>query len=282
MLTALSKKNGTLLWEFTGAKDRYIGSALIVDGTVYAPNADHYLYVINADGNLEWKFKTAGPNWTKPVSNEKYVFVSSMDHSIYALKKNVPTEGLIIADDGSKTLLPEAEWSTNLGMAVVSDPVLDNDIIYVATIKGKIFAINANNGDVLWAFDDSGNMGTVWGKPVITEATVFIADIDGNIYAINKEDGISLWPSPVSVGGRIVGGGVALDDSVIFASDEGKIIIINEEKEIKTIAKLDAQINSPLAINRENIIVAPASKESILVSVDLDGYEVWSFLPGTK
>jgi len=80
-LIALDQTNGTKKWEFNGANDRYIGSALISDGMVYAPNSDHYLYALDTEGNLEWKFEGVGPNWTKPVSDENMIYLASMDHN---------------------------------------------------------------------------------------------------------------------------------------------------------------------------------------------------------
>ena len=46
-LTALDRKNGVMRWQFDGADDRYIGSQLITDEYVYAPNTDKYLYALD-------------------------------------------------------------------------------------------------------------------------------------------------------------------------------------------------------------------------------------------
>jgi outer membrane protein assembly factor BamB len=278
-LTALDQTNGTKKWEFDGASDRYIGSALISDGMVYAPNSDHYLYALDSEGNLEWKFKGTGPNWTKPLADENMIYLASMDHNFYAFDKEFSQDDLVNAEDGSKTLLTNAKWSIDLEMAVVGDPVLDNGVAYVATIEGKLFAIDVKSEKLLWSFNDNGNLGAVWGAPVVTDDALFVGDAEGNIHAIDMLDGSALWPSPFSAGGKVVGSGAAYQEGAIFATIEGKIFMINLNKEPKTIANFEHPIYSAINIVGEQIVFAPASEASLLTAYDLNGFEVWAFLP---
>ena len=57
-LVGLDKEKGTQKWAFAEADGRYIASVLIADEMVFAPNSDHYLYTLDSDGELLWKFKT--------------------------------------------------------------------------------------------------------------------------------------------------------------------------------------------------------------------------------
>ena len=278
-LTGLDSSNGVKQWVFDGAKDRFIASALIDGDTVFAANSDHYLYALNTDGDFLWKFKTEGPNWTKPVSDDGSIYFASMDHSFYAIEKGISNNQLAQAEDGSKTLIADPSWSIDLGMAVVADPVIQDGIAYVATIEGVLSAIDTDGQEILWKFTDNGELGAVWGAPVVTDDVVFVADINGNIYGINISDGSALWPSPFKAGGKVVGGGVFIDDGAVFANDEGKLFILSAEKEPRTITNLEDQILSPLGFSGENIIVSPASAEALLTAIDLNGFEVWSFLP---
>lgn len=279
VLTALDQVNGTRKWEFEGAKDRYIGSALISDGMVYAPNSDHYLYALDTGGNLKWKFKGEGPNWAKPLADKNMVYLASMDHNFYAFNKDFSAIDLKNADDGSRTLLANAEWSIDLGMAIVGEPVLVDGIVYAATIEGGLFAIDTKSEKLLWSFNDDGNLRAVWGKPVVTDEAVYIADVDGNVYAVNTLNGKSLWPSPFSAGGSIIGGGVVYQESIVFGTVEGKVFTINFNKEPKTIATFENPIYSSLKTGGENIIFTPASESSLLSALDENGFEVWSFIP---
>ncbi|MDO9547200.1 MAG: PQQ-binding-like beta-propeller repeat protein [Pelolinea sp.] len=278
-LTALDETNGTVKWEFSGASDRFVGSALISDGMTYAPNSDNYLYALDTDGNLKWKFKAGGPNWTAPLADENFIYLASMDHHFYAFPKNISVNDLVNAKDGSKTLLETAKWQIDLGMAITADPVLADGMAYVVTIEGNLFAIDLISEKLLWNFNDNGNLGAIWGSPVVTENAVFVADMNGNIYAVDPADGSALWVSPLSAGGKIIGGGAALEGGVVFATDEGKIFSINSDKESKTITNYENPIISDIRVAGEEIIFAPSSEASLFSAIDLNGFEVWSFLP---
>jgi outer membrane protein assembly factor BamB len=202
-----------------------------------------------------------------------------MDHNIYAFTHSFNAASLELAKDGSKTLRNDFDWKVDLGMAIVADPVLEDNVIYAATIEGKLFAIDANSGKIIWSFDDGGNLGSVWGSPVIDESIIFLADMNGNVYTVDKATGKQIWPSPFSAGGKIVGGGVLTSDGVVFATGEGKLFLISQEKEPKTIASYDEAIYSSVQVNGENIIIAPASEAGLLLAIGVEGFEVWSFIP---
>lgn len=279
VLVAVNAENGTKDWEFSGAEDRYIAAVEISNDMVYAPNSDGTVYVLDLDGNLQWKFNTSGPNWSKPVADDEYVYIASMDHSVYAITHAFTASSLALAKDGSKTLREDAAWTADLGMAVVTDPVLLDDILYVATIEGAVFALNAQTGSVIWSFNDGGELGAVWGAPVVDEDVVFFADIEGKVYSVDRESGKPSWPSPFSAGGRIVGGGALTDDGVVFANDEGKVFLINREKEPRTLASYENAVYSSISVYDGNILIAPASEEGLLTAIDTEGFEVWSFVP---
>jgi outer membrane protein assembly factor BamB len=121
-LVAIDKNNGSEKWTFA-QQDRYIASPLVVGEQVFAPNTDKHLYALNTSGDLLWSFKTTGPNWTKPVSDEQFVYLASMDHFLYALNLEYSSAALAVDTTGSRTLRKPV-WSVDLGTAVVADPVL--------------------------------------------------------------------------------------------------------------------------------------------------------------
>jgi outer membrane protein assembly factor BamB len=213
------------------------------------------------------------------VIDAQTLLYASMDHFLYAIDLiSSPTE-LELDKDGSRTLRTDYLWKTDLGMAVIADPVIEDGIVYVATIEGKLFAVEANSGEIVWSFDNGGDLGAIWGSPVIDDSVIFFADINGDVYTVEKGTGKQFWPSPFNAGGGIVGGGVRTNDGIVFATDEGKLFIINQEKEPKTLASFENAIYSPLSIYGENVLVAPASEEGLLSAYDLEGFEEWSFVP---
>lgn len=278
-LSGLDQENGNFKWDFSEADDRYVGSALIENGRVFAPNSDKYLYVLDLDGELLWRFKADGPNWTKPVADGKHVFLASMDHSLYAFDLDYASNDLVMDEDGSHTLVPEPVWKVDLGAAIAADPLLVNDRIFAATIGGRIFAVDVNNGDILWSFDNGGGIGSIWGTPVATEKAVYFGDENGNLYSVFPSDGSPIWPTPYSAGAALIAGGVETEDGVIYVTEEGRVFLIDENKEPQPVTTLDTTMYSTPVYAEGKVIFAPASNEKLFTAIDLDGKEIWSFAP---
>ena len=278
-LYALDKENGFEKWQFTDAEDRYIASSLFNNGNVYAPNTDSYLYALDGSGNLLWRFKTNGPNWSKPVADENHLYLTSMDHSLYALNLNYSEADLTADKDGIKTLVSEPVWSLDLGTAVVSNPVLEDGILYVGTVDGIVYAIDLEKQSIIWKYTVEDEMASIWGTPVLTSDAVFFGDENGNLFAVDKKDGSALWPSPFEAGASLISSGITVDDKAVFAASDGKIFSIDSSKEPKTLTTLDTVLYSPLGFEDGKIVVVPASSEALVEAIDTNGNEVWTYLP---
>jgi outer membrane protein assembly factor BamB len=278
-LAAVDRQSGAEKWKFDKADDRYIGSALIANGVIYAPNTDHYLYALDENGGLLWRFKATGANWTKPVTDNQYLYFASMDHSVYALDLQYSSSALSADKDGSLKLVAKPDWSLDLSAAIVSNPVLADGIMYVGTVDGHLYAIDVAAKEVKWSFNGDGKMASIWGTPVLTANSVFVGDEDGNVFAVNKSDGKALWPEPFAAGSAVISSGITVDSKVIFASNAGKIFTIDESKNPNTLVTLEATLYSPLGYDGDKIIVAPATKDKLFLALNASGNEVWSFIP---
>lgn len=278
-LAALDKQSGSEKWQFGSAKDRFVGSALVLNGYVYAPNSDHYLYALDENGDLMWQFKAEGPNWTQPLADDDNLYLVSMDHFLYTLNFEYASSNLETSESGSRTLVAEPLWSLELGAAVVADPVLVDGVMYIGTIDGTLFAVDMAAKKIIWTFDADGEMASIWSSPVVLSDAVFVGDQNGIVYALSTADGSELWPTPYAAGESIVSGGVVVDDSVVYATREGKVFSISLEKELRTLAVFETELYSSLKVDGEKIIIAPAAKEGLFKAVDTNGVEIWNYIP---
>ncbi len=276
-LVAIDKNSGSEKWTFTQAKDRFIASPLAVGEQVFAPNADRHLYVLNTSGDLLWSFKTAGPNWTKPISDEQFVYLASMDHFLYALNLDYSSDVLAVDTTGSRTLVEKPVWSVDLGTAVVADPVITNGKILVATIDGKLYCVDSVTGEITWKFEDGDQYNSIWGSPVVTDEAIYFGNEDGELFAVSPDTGKALWPAPYEAGGEMIASGIAIDGGAMFVNQQGKVFSINAAKEPKPVVTLDTVIYASPKVAGANILLAPATKEKLFMAIDLSGNEVWGF-----
>lgn len=278
-LVAINRSNGVEKWVFNGAKDRYIGASLAVNGNVYAPNADKFLYALNSNGDLLWKFETAGPIWTQPLSDGTNLYLTSMDHFIYSLNLEYPANALALDKHGSRTQVSSPLWKTDLGTAVVADPVLSNGSIYVATIDGHLHSVDAASGRLNWTFTNGEGYRSVWGSLVVTDEAVFFGDQDGNIFAVSPENGQPIWAAPYSAGASVTAGGVLTEKGPLFITEEGRVFIIDIDQDPQPVVSLNMAILSPPMEADGRVIIAPATREKLFTAIDLNGNEIWSFIP---
>jgi outer membrane protein assembly factor BamB len=102
------QNNGRINWQFDTAGDRYIGSPLVTDEGVFAPNADGMLYGLSNAGQDNWSFDSGDALWASPTSDGDLIFLPSIDHNLYALS----------AQNGN------VSWQQDLGGGIVGSAKL--------------------------------------------------------------------------------------------------------------------------------------------------------------
>ncbi len=258
VLSAVNIKTGALVWTFEQAKNRYIGGATVVQDTILAPNADHNLYALDLDGNLKWKFTARQALWSTPIVRDNVVFLSSMDHYLYAIDL---TSG-------------EKIWEVDLGGAIVYSPSFDTDTIFVATLANEVLAINANNGSIVWK--NTSEVG-LWSQPVYNDGAVYYGDTAGKIFAVSATDGTNNWDY---VMGEMVSGAAAImPTGIVFAGENGKLVALDFNGEILWTRSISGKLYTGPVIVQDYLILGISQGDEVIKAYDFDGNEIWKFTP---
>ena len=109
-------------------------------------------------------------------------------------------------------------WQFRAGSAVRSAPVLDDGILYVASVNGVLHAIDVVTGRSKWKFQAAG---PVHSTPSLSENRILFGCDDGKVYAIDKQAGNKLWETPTGAevwASPVVRGGV-----VFFGSADAHV-----------------------------------------------------------
>jgi outer membrane protein assembly factor BamB len=91
----------------------------------------------------------------------------------------------------------------------------DGERLYTIARSGKIVALDASSGRVLWT-DNVSSLG--YSTPAVGRDRIFVGDFNGGLRAYRKTDGRLIWRT--HVGGRILGGAVVVGDLVFFSTLE--------------------------------------------------------------
>lgn len=148
---------------------------------------------------------------------------------------------------------PEPRWLAQLGGRIFASPTVAEGITYVGTTSGVMYAVDAANGELIWAFRA--------GRPILGAALAegsalfFVCD-DGNLYKVSRDKGEEIWrydlgdgltprilpapnapgwdcqaPTPVVADGVVfVGSGAGTFHAVDVATGEGRWRFVAEGK----------------------------------------------------
>ncbi len=256
-LTSLNALDGTENWIFSGAKGRYIDSPLVVNDLIVAPNADYSLYALDLNGKLKWTFTGGHAFWAQPVSDGETVYVSCMDHSLYAI------------DLQSGSLV----WKTELGAAIVSRPLLDETgRLFVGNIDGTFYAVSADSGSKLWEQKIGSG---VWAQAILYEGNLYFGDQAGRVNILNSDDGKSI--QYIETEGAILGRGAVLEQGIVFGNENGDLLMIGYDGGKIWTRTVDGSIYANLVFDGSQILIAASQSTEPLVSMDSNGNENWSY-----
>jgi outer membrane protein assembly factor BamB len=262
VLYSIDSVNGAGRILFNGANGRYIGGSLVATDRIFAPSADRFLYALDLNGQLLWDFETDEPLWARPATDPECncIFLSSMDHRVYAL------------DSQSGNLL----WRTeDLGGAIVGTPVISDDrILYVGTFAKEMIALDADSGSVLWRF---GTEDWVWAGPNLDADTLYFGDLSGTFYAVDRMNGNSKWQIQPQADSAIVGTPLLTIEEVIFANDTGSLISTSKEGVIRWNQDMQTSLHTGPVQTGDMILVATSDPENLLIAMDTNGVRRWSF-----
>jgi len=256
-LYALNKQNGQEAWKFEGAKSRWIGSPLFSNDTLYAPNADRNLYALDQQGKLKWSFTTEEASWSRPASSNGTIFLSSMDHKVYAIE----------AATGKQI------WATDCGGAINSSPAFHDDgTVIIGTLAGELLALDESTGSIAWRTTLAGG---VWSQPVIKENTAYVGDYSGTISAVDTATGEISWQ--VDIGGIITGSGALTPDGLVFNDEDGKVVLVNFDGVSQWEDKLEAKLYGTPNYAGDVVVVPLSQSKDLLVAYNLTGVKKWTF-----
>lgn len=225
--------SGDLLWKFQ-TNGALWGNVKADSNSVYFGSDDGHLYALDTKRQLlNWRFATGGIVRSTPAFKGNKVFFTSDDGYLYAVDKKTGKQfwRSSLGDEDAMRIGPanEAPWEFDWGK---SSPVISGGRVFVGSADGHLYAINANNGKLIWRHPAGDR---VRGNPVVKGNKVYFASWDQHVYSVNAITGTLIWKH--ALGGRIVSSPALINDKIIVGARDAKLYA------------LDAQTGTPLWIH---------------------------------
>ena len=248
-------------WSFAEPKDKFIGGAVSNDRGIFAPSSDGYLHGLNHNGTALWPpFQTQGDIWSTPVLDDKFVYIISMEHILYAVDQATGQEA----------------WQVNLGSAVVSTPLLSEDgLLFITTFGKSLKVVDTNRRAISCSFDTES---WLWSGAALADDTLYFGDTSGSLYAVGTNC-TPRWAEPFKADGEIYGTPVVIDETVYFSTESGNVYAVRTNGVQRWSKALSVQLFAePVVVDNLVIFSGIVDNSRLFVSgMDLDGTIQWNY-----
>jgi len=255
----------------------------IAKGIIVAKTIDGRVYGLNAHtGKKIWVYDRSVPRLTlrgssSPVISNDIVITASDSGKLSALSLR---QGKLLWE----TTIAVAKGRNQLERVIDLDvdPVVVDDVVYVAGYQGRIAAVKIGSGQLIWSRDFSTYSGLH-----VDAFRVYITDAQGQAWALNRYNGSTLWRQDKLLRRKLTAP-EAYDKYIVIGDYDGYLHWLNRE-DGKIIAR--KQINAsdvddffneePTDEEKElallfskwnNILVRPILHRDLLLSLDRVGH----------
>ena len=272
-----------IAWRFTEADGHWIAPPLVVDNRLFAPNSDGNVYVLDIqDGQSEKQaievIRLSDANgqpdrlWAQPVTDGERLFVTSLDHRIFAI------------DLQNYNIL----WNKELEGAILGAPALGADgMLYVGSLAKKLERFDPVSGEHRSVLENT--KGWIWGTPVVDGDNLYFSTVqtvantsEGYFYSYNTKEGKLNW-EPIKLDGAITASPLVLDDRLLVATESGDIFSVTRDGQAERWDRVDASAKgkaytTPIYAGGY-VLVAYLESDYYLVALDTQGDVQKTFPP---
>jgi outer membrane protein assembly factor BamB len=262
-LVSLDPATGKQNWTepFLEAKGRWVASPLEFNETVYAPNSDGYLYILDLNGKtVSDPIFLGGALWSAPVTDGELIYVTSLDHHLHIINPATGALAEPVVLDGASP----------------SSPVVGEGGVYVGSFGSNIQFVTPSGESQIIATAPNW----IWGTPILDNGILYYADLSGNLFALDLESGTQLW-SDLKTDSSVVANPLVTDDQIYVATEAGSLVALDRDAKIVWEKQPGGKIYTSPVLAGDLILVAPYRAEDslALAAYDVDGKLVWSFIP---
>lgn len=241
-----------------------------IDGRVYGLNVEN--------GKQSWVYDRSVPRLTlrgnsTPLISNDIVITASDSGKLSAISLK---HGKLLWE----TTIAVAKGRNQLERVVDMDidPVIVDDVIYVAGYQGRIAAVKIGSGQLIWGRDFSSYSGLY-----VDAFRVYITDAAGQVWALNRYNGSTLWRQDKLLRRRLTAP-EAYNNYIVVGDydgylhwlnrEDGKIIARNKVNDDDYDDERDLEESEFIFSKNNNILIRPLRINDFLLSLDRTGHLV--------
>jgi len=132
------------------------------------------------------------------------------------------------------TTLPEKLellWTHEAGEMINSTAAIMGNVVYAASLKGELFALDKATGKRLWTYkskptdDPKEFLPGFKASPLVTADAIYLGDEDGVFHCVNRDGGKGRWTFQTN--SEIVSSATWFEDKVLFGSHDNSLYCLD-------------------------------------------------------
>ena len=254
-LLKLDATNGRQIWR-VNAGEPISGGVAVGGGLVLVGTSKGNVLAYDFNGKPQWKSKVSSEVLSAPRYFDGNVIARTGDNHIF---------GLDAADGARKWVYERA--SPALSLRSSAGLVADGGAVYAGFAGGKMVAIRADNGKLLWeatiaqpkGVTEIERIADITSLPVVDGPLVYAVAYQGRVAAVDRVNGKVLWNRDISSYS-----GMSAEDAKLFVSHTLGAVYSLDYETGKTFWRQGALANRRLT--------APLPMGSLIAVGDLEGY----------
>ncbi len=254
-ITKLDPVSGRQIWQ-VNVGEPISGGVGVGAGIVLVGSSKGNVFAYDVSGKLVWKARLSSEILSVPRYFDGIVIARSGDNRIY---------GLDASDGNRKWVYERINPALTLRSSV--GVVVDSGAVYAGFAGGKMVAIRADNGKLIWeatvaqprGVTEIERIADITSLPVVDGALVYAVAYQGKIAAVDRASGRVLWNRDISSYS-----GLNTEDGKIFVSHTLGAVYSLDYTSGKTFWRQGALANRRLT--------APLPMGNVIAVGDLEGY----------
>jgi outer membrane protein assembly factor BamB len=190
----ISAENGKTVWE-TKLDEPISSGAGLGGGLVLVGTSKGHVYALNLNGKKLWSAVLTSEIQGSPRYYDGTVIVRTTDHHIYGID----------AADGRRKWSYE-RVSPSLSLKTHAGIVVDSGAIYAGFPGGKLVAIRADNGKLIWeatvaqpkGVTEIERIADITSLPYVDGPLVYVVAYQGKVAAVDRQRGQVVWSRDIS------------------------------------------------------------------------------------
>jgi outer membrane protein assembly factor BamB len=248
------------LWKFPSGDEEpeldlraIYGTPLIVGDRVYFGAYSGEVWALSLeDGSVEWSFDTQAPIIAGLAASDTALYAANDDGSLIALD---PDSG----DELRRFSAGDSVWGA---------PLVADDTVYVASVNGKLYALNASTFEPEWDEPYQTGHGLI-SDPVLADGIVLSGGLDRAMHAVDAATGAERWTFKSD--NWFWGRPLVLDGTVYAPNLDSRVYALDLDSGDEAMPAFEAEqpVRSAPVLAGDALVIIDRSGNVYGVSVDL-------------